>query len=209
MNFSQQMESLLDDLASTQTAYGGGSAAALTAAASCALVRMVAGHVLKRKLDDAIRTAVVGIAARLERIQAMLGRLAEEDAAAFSALWDCKRAVGGVRPLPPETIGTALVVPMSMTAAIEQALSDVAALRPYAGESLGHDLNAGAWMLAGAAAAAIQMMEANLEDVPDRAERDRLRTEAGLMLQRCREWRARVTEGVSRPDDPEPRALKT
>ena len=146
----------------------GGSVAALTGAASAALLALVCGVLQRRQpgvLSDQLETAA--------RLQQHLLELVDEDAAAFRAFLAAKRSGVGLL----EAIARAASAPLQIGSACAQviALSDTVEA-DTAGPMLG-DVRAARHLAAAAVQTAVAIAEQNLDLQPDAEARQALEEE--------------------------------
>ena len=131
----------LDGLAARTPTPGGGSAAALAGALSCAMARMVVAY---SKSDGERVTLFAG---RLEKADRMLRTLIDEDIAAYGALSAANREAkknSGAAEHREQALIAASLVPMEMAATATTALAAMDEFKPMAGKHLLSDLGVAA-----------------------------------------------------------------
>jgi formiminotetrahydrofolate cyclodeaminase len=178
----------LDELASRTPAPGGGAAAALAGALSCALARMVAAYSVSKSTDPATTECTNRIHSKLERADRMLRSLADEDVAAYQRLAVAMRERGKPGANSGEydsAIRMALAVPMEMAAVLAGAISIMRELTEVANRKLMSDLGAAAAIARGAARAANYVAEVNAGQLTEYAERNRAIESIERIIKRC------------------------
>jgi len=167
------IETFLEQLAARVPAPGGGATAALHAAQAAALVAMVARYSDSAKYADHAEeiTTITSTADRLR--QNALG-LAEEDAAAFTAVTEAYRLPKGTAEeaaARSAAIGSALVaaaqVPAIVVAVAEQVLGLAEQLLPIGNRNVVSDVAAAAEAARAAATTARVNVEVNLGGISD------------------------------------------
>lgn len=159
------VEDFVDRLASRSPTPGGGSVAALVGVLAAGLGRMAAALTLGKPKFADVEPNVRAIATRLERADAMLRRLVDEDAAAYGVL----SAALKQNPDDPtrrvkvqEAAALAGSVPLETVAFIAQVHSELQRLRGSANPALRSDVDAGIHLTHGAMLAAAANVRANL-----------------------------------------------
>jgi formiminotetrahydrofolate cyclodeaminase len=193
----QTVDDFLTDLAARIPAPGGGAAAALHAAQAAALVAMVARY------SDGPRYAehaevLAGIVTDADRLRAEALQLAEDDAAAFTA-------VANAYALPRTTDGRRESIAVALEAAcappvgvIEVAAATVALaerLAPIGNRAVITDVAAAAEAARAAATTARVNIEVNLSGIPDAGRKAGLRAKANsvdLVVERAEKVAAAV-----------------
>ena len=145
-----------------ETVPAGGSVSALVGANSAALLALAAGVLVHRGLDDAH-----GLRTRAEALQQRLLALVDEDAHAYRAFLEDKRAPGAIMRMADG--------PLQIAAACAEAvaLADEVAARITG--SIGADVRAAHRMAQAAHDAALELAEANLPFVRDELQRVQLK----------------------------------
>jgi len=153
----------LDRLAEKTPTPGGGSVAALTAALSCALARMVAAY---------SKPPAQPLAKRLHNADLMLRKLLSEDIAAYQALSATQaeaKADPAKEPQRQDALLTAALVPLEIAATATTALAAMDELKSLANKGLLCDLVVAASVGEAAVRAAGGLVRINLADVTDAA----------------------------------------
>lgn len=150
----------LDAVASREPAPGGGAVSALAGALATALGRMAAAFSDRSDQPE----AVIDAATRLERAQAALLELADDDAAAYARLTALEKLDEGdpEREDLPAAAALATSVPLAIAATASSALAAAETLAPACNRWLRSDLAIGAILSEAAARSAARMVDANL-----------------------------------------------
>lgn len=193
----QTVDDFLTDLAARIPAPGGGATAAVHAAQAAALVAMVARYSDGARFADHAEE-IAGITADADRLRAEALRLAEDDAAAFTA-------VANAYALPRDTDGRRESIAAALEAAcappagvIEVAAATVALaerLAPIGNRSVITDVAAAAEAARAAATTARVNIEVNLGGIPDAGRKAGLRAKANsvdLVVERAEKVTAAV-----------------
>ncbi len=167
------VENFLAQLAARVPAPGGGATAALHAAQAAALVAMVARYSDSAKYaDHAEETTTITTAA--DRLRAEAVDLAEQDAAAFTAVTEAYRlpkdtpdAVAARSEAIAEALVRAAHVPAIVVAVAEQALGLAEKLLPIGNRNVISDVAAAAEAARAAATTARVNVEINLAGIKD------------------------------------------
>jgi methenyltetrahydrofolate cyclohydrolase len=165
----QTLDDFLTDLAARVPAPGGGATAAVHAAQAAALVAMVARY------SDSARFAahaeeISGILADADRLRLEAVRLAEADAAAFTAVADAyalPRDAEGRREAIQRALRGACVPPAAVIAVAAGTVALAERLTPIGNRSVITDVAAAAEAARAAATTARVNIEVNLSGIPD------------------------------------------
>ena len=137
----------LDRLAARAPAPGGGAAAGVVGALAAALGRMVAAYSVGKKTPDADRAEVDRLAGQLERADAMLRGLVDEDARAYANYARLARDAGDDAASRTEldaASGLALAAPLEICAGAAGVLAILEELAPVTSRYILSDLEASA-----------------------------------------------------------------
>ena len=174
------IETFLEQLAARVPAPGGGATAALHAAQAAALVAMVARYSDSAKYAEHAEE-ITTITATADRLRQNALGLAEEDAAAFTAVTEAYRLPKGTAEeaaARSAAIGRALVaaaqVPAVVVAVAEQVLGLAEQLLPIGNRNVVSDVAAAAEAARAAATTARVNVEINLGGIKDPAARGEL-----------------------------------
>lgn len=140
-------QDFLDKLAARTPTPGGGAVAGLAGALSCSLARMVAAYSLGKKTADADRSAIENLTGILERADAMMRELIDEDAQAYATYSEISRRKDSdeaTRRAKDEALVMAMTVPLGISATAAEAVAALEQLAPIAGKYLLSDLEAAA-----------------------------------------------------------------
>ncbi|WP_448609218.1 cyclodeaminase/cyclohydrolase family protein [Geodermatophilus sp. URMC 60] len=169
------IETFLEQLAARVPAPGGGATAALHAAQAAALVAMVARYSDSAKYADHAEE-IATITSTADRLRENALGLAEEDAAAFTAVTEAYRLPKGTpdeAAARSEAIATALVaaarVPAVVVAVADQVLGLAEQLLPIGNRNVVSDVAAAAEAARAAATTARVNVEVNLGGIKDPA----------------------------------------
>jgi formiminotetrahydrofolate cyclodeaminase len=169
------VETFLEQLAARVPAPGGGATAALHAAQAAALVAMVARYSDSAKYADHAEE-IATITSTADRLRENALGLAEEDAAAFTAVTEAYRLPKGTpdeAAARSEAIATALVaaarVPAVVVAVADQVLGLAEQLLPIGNRNVVSDVAAAAEAARAAATTARVNVEINLGGISDPA----------------------------------------
>ena len=169
------VETFLAQLAARVPAPGGGATAALHAAQAAALVAMVASYSDSAKYADHAEE-IATITSTADRLRQNALGLAEEDAAAFTAVTEAYRLPKGApdeAAARSEAIATALVaaarVPAVVVAVADQVLGLAEQLLPIGNRNVISDVAAAAEAARAAATTARVNVEINLGGIKDPA----------------------------------------
>jgi formiminotetrahydrofolate cyclodeaminase len=175
----QPLARLLDVVASTDPAPGGGSSAALAGALAAALLQMSAGLELAREGETAERNGIPGDAP--ERARALRGRsleLADQDLSSYAPVLDALRLPAG-HPERAERLQAALAGASRAPVAIAEAAAETAALAARvtaaANPAIRGDALAGVVIAEAATVAAASLVEINLAGREDDVDLARVR----------------------------------
>jgi len=167
------IETFLEQLAARVPAPGGGATAALHAAQAAALVAMVARYSDSAKYAEHAEE-ITTITATADRLRQNALGLAEEDAAAFTAVTEAYRLPKGTAEeaaARSAAIGSALVaaaqVPAIVVAVAEQVLGLAEQLLPIGNRNVVSDVAAAAEAARAAATTARVNVEVNLGGISD------------------------------------------
>jgi methenyltetrahydrofolate cyclohydrolase len=154
---------LLDVVASTDPAPGGGSSAALAAALGASLLEMAAGLELAREAPDPSLSADLPERARELRAQALA--LADRDLSSYAPVLDARRLPAG-HPERAERVEAALTEASQAPLAIAEAAAEAAELGArvtiVSNPAVRGDALAGVLIAEAATAAAASLVEINL-----------------------------------------------
>ncbi len=155
----------LDRLASNAPTPGGGAVAALVGATAAALGRMACAFTLGNPRFVEVQSRVEALTLRLERSEALLRRLVDEDAAAYEAL----RAAFKILKSDPArekriqtAAETAAATPLETLTFARAVRGDLAALAPLANPNLRSDVEVGLHLAEAAMRAAAINVRVNL-----------------------------------------------
>lgn len=169
------IETFLEQLAARVPAPGGGATAALHAAQAAALVAMVARYSDSAKYADHAEE-IATITSTADRLRQNALGLAEEDAAAFTAVTEAYRLPKGTpdeAAARSEAIATSLVaaarVPAVVVAVADQVLGLAEQLLPIGNRNVVSDVAAAAEAARAAATTARVNVEINLGGIKDPA----------------------------------------
>ena len=169
------IETFLEQLAARVPAPGGGATAALHAAQAAALVAMVARYSDSAKYADHAEE-IATITSTADRLRHNALGLAEEDAAAFTAVTEAYRLPKGTpdeAAARSEAIATSLVaaarVPAVVVAVADQVLGLAEQLLPIGNRNVVSDVAAAAEAARAAATTARVNVEVNLGGIKDPA----------------------------------------
>ena len=169
------IETFLEQLAARVPAPGGGATAALHAAQAAALVAMVARYSDSAKYADHAEE-IATITSTADRLRQHALGLAEEDAAAFTAVTEAYRLPKGTpdeAAARSEAIATSLVaaarVPAVVVAVADQVLGLAEQLLPIGNRNVVSDVAAAAEAARAAATTARVNVEINLGGIKDPA----------------------------------------
>jgi formiminotetrahydrofolate cyclodeaminase len=201
------IESFPDRLAARVPAPGGGATAALHAAQAAALVAMVARYSDSAKFADHAEE-ITNIAATADRLRQNALGLAEDDAAAFTAVmqaYGLPRGTPGEAAARSEAIAGALVaaahVPAIVIAVAEHVLSLTEQLLPIGNRNVISDVAAAAEATRAAATTARVNVEVNLGGIKNAATRRELAAVADTvddLVLRAEKVTAAVRDGLVR-----------
>ena len=201
------LETFLAQLAARVPAPGGGATAALHAAQAAALVAMVARYSDSARFADHAEE-IATIAATADRLRENALGLAEDDAAAFTAV---TTAYGLPKGTPDEAVArsaaiakalvTAAHVPAMVIAVAEQVLSLAEQLLPIGNRNVISDVAAASEAARAAATTARVNVEINLGGIKDPATWGELAAVAGTvddLVLRAEKVTAAVRDGLVR-----------
>lgn len=170
----QTFADLLASIAAKTPTPGGGAVASATAALAAALAQMVVSFSIGKKNLVAHEPELRAAAMRLERSRELLLGLADEDAAAYSAVNELSR-------LPedhprraaelPEALAASIQVPLSTAAACVELLRLLVSLSGTTNRHLRSDLAIAAILADAAVRASRCNVLANTASIPDPAQR--------------------------------------
>jgi formiminotetrahydrofolate cyclodeaminase len=174
---SLSLKKFLAKVASTaEPVPAGGSVAALTGAASAALVALACG-VLRRHHVDGIS----GLEERAAELQQRLLTLVDEDAQAFRAFLDAKRSGGDLRAVAARTSRAPLLIGAACADVLE--LSRHLEATPHMGAILG-DVRAARHLAQAALTSALDIAEQDVGLPTDPSEQQTLRDEIAELRRR-------------------------
>jgi formiminotetrahydrofolate cyclodeaminase len=175
----QPLGRLLDVVASTDPAPGGGSSAALAGALAAALLQMSAGLELARERDAAERNGIPGDAP--ERARELRGRsleLADQELSSYAPVLEALRLPAG-HPERAEQLRAALAGASRAPVAIAEAAAETATLAARvtaaASTAIRGDALAGVLIAEAATVAAASLVEINLAGRDDDVDLARVR----------------------------------
>jgi formiminotetrahydrofolate cyclodeaminase len=180
----------LNRLASEASTPGGGSVAALTAALATGLGRMACALTLGKERFADVAPAVRDLASRLQRADAMLQELIDEDAVAYEQLAQAFRrgaSASGRQSDPARrkqiaaAAGVAAGVPLQTLALAVRVRRDLEHLASVCNPNLKPDVDAGIHLALAAMQAAAANIHANLPFLPE-AKRETVRAELEQLL---------------------------
>lgn len=161
------MDDFLDHLASGPPVPGGGSAAALTAAVSAGLVSMVC---LVTARHSSGCEGLAGVEREANELRAHLVTLMGDDARAFEAVLEARRAPGDQRAIVVrETLRRATTIPLDVAQAAHRILGLCARIAASARPSTMADLGVAAALAGAAFDGATLTARVNLRDLDDPA----------------------------------------
>jgi formiminotetrahydrofolate cyclodeaminase len=154
------IEAAFEAVAARRPAPGGGAVSAIAAGLAAALGRMAAAFSDRSDLPEAVADA----ASRLQRAQAALLELADDDAAAYARLTALEKLDEGdpQREELPAAAALATSVPLAIAATASSALAAAEVLVPACNRWLRSDLAISAILAEAAARSAARMVDANL-----------------------------------------------
>src|SRR3712207_6184304 len=201
------IETFLDQLAARVPAPGGGATAALHAAQAAALVAMVARYSDSAKYAEHAEE-IATITATADRLRQNAMGLAEEDAAAFTAVTEAYRLPKGTADeaaARSEAIARALVaaanVPAIVVRVADQVLGLAEQLPPIGNRNVISDVAAAAEAARAAATTARVNVEINLGGIKDPANWGKLRSVTDTvddLVLRAEKVTAAVRDGLVR-----------
>ena len=161
------LEGFLDRLASAAPTPGAGAAAALTAAASAAIVTMACRVTARRNTAS---EALAQMEQEAEALRARLTALVQEDADAFTAVIEARRAPDEERPAAARAaLVRATEVPVDIARGAERILALCDRLATSARASTVSDLGVAVLLAAAALEGAALTARVNLRDLDDPA----------------------------------------
>jgi methenyltetrahydrofolate cyclohydrolase len=184
-----RIDEFLDCLADRTPTPGGGGVAALAGALGSAQARMVAAYSVNSKTDGATRRRIESAAAELRATDEIQRALVSQDAKAYAALGDARRAAkddSSRRDAYLQAVLKAIGVPMEIAAVAARSLQTMNDMKEVAGRYLLSDLLVAAVLADSAASAAAQMVRVNLAEVEDGTLREKLAHDVSNIEQRCR-----------------------
>ena len=174
---SVSVNEFLAKVASTAEAVpAGGSVAALTGAASAALLVLVCGVLRRRHVEG-----VSGLEERAAELQQRLLRLVDEDAQAFRAFLDMQRSAGDMRGVAARTSRTPLLIGAACAEVVD--LSRLIEETPHLGAILG-DVRAAHHLAQGALASALDIAEQDIGLHADASAQQTLREDIAELRRR-------------------------
>jgi formiminotetrahydrofolate cyclodeaminase len=190
-----QLAGFLDALAAKTPTPGGGAVASAVGATGAALARKVVGYSLGKKSLAAHQPALELAARELDVARALLLRLADEDAAAYSL-------VSELQKLPetdprrvaewPTAVAAAIAAPRATAAACSDLLRLLESLAPITNRQLRSDLTIAAVLAEAGAKAGWWNVQVNLPLLPEADERSAVRTDVELLIRQAADRRARI-----------------
>jgi formiminotetrahydrofolate cyclodeaminase len=196
----QKVGELLDAVAARQPVPGGGAVAALTAALSAALGRMVVEYSRGRKSSAGHEQAHAEILSSLARLQSTALSLADADAEAFaklSALWKLARDDPRRRQEWPGAVAAAIDAPRRVMEAALEALGCLERLSGSVGANIRSDLAISALLAQAGAEAAACNVRINLPLLDDAQQAGDLERETARRLEQAAS-RRRAIEAACR-----------
>jgi formiminotetrahydrofolate cyclodeaminase len=181
----QNVGALLDAIAARRPVPGGGAVAALTAALSSALGRMVVEYSRGKPSAAGHETEHAEVLAALHGLQGRALALADADAQAFaklSGLWKLKRDDPQRRAEWPAAVAACIDAPRRVMDASLEALDCLERLSASVGANIRSDLAIAALLAQAGAEAAACNVRINLPLLDDRREAERLETETAGRL---------------------------
>jgi len=193
------VRALLDSLASSSPAPGGGAAAALTGALGAALVQMTANLTIGKPRYASVQDQARVLESAADTARHRLEALADEDAAAFarvSAAYGLPRATEGERAdrdaAIQESLRGAAQVPLETARTCREVLHLAEGAAPVLNRSVIADVMVGAQLAnAGLAGAAINV-EVNIASITDPAAALGLRAELDVVVAGATELLERI-----------------
>lgn len=189
MNFAEMSVSqLLDALASSEPAPGGGTASAIAGAMGASLLVMVTGLTRSRHETDEDKSALGDAREVLVPLTADLTRLAEADTEAFKAVMAAYRQpktsdeekTARSRAIQDALRG-ATIVPLDTLRACADALAQSLAVARHGNRSAASDAGVAIALLRAAAAGAYANVRINLDSITDEAFRSTTDAEAARL----------------------------
>lgn len=180
-----KLADFLDRLASDAPTPGGGAVAALTGALAASLGRMACTLTAGKPKFADVEPQVNLISARLNRTALLLGKLIDEDAAAYgelSAAFKLDHANPERKQRVAAAAGLAAAVPFETVAISRQVLGDLRRLKPICNPNLRSDVEAGIHLARAAMHAAAANVRVNLPSLPNE-QSARVDRELGRLLE--------------------------
>lgn len=206
---SLRFDLLLDAIAAKSPVPGGGAVAAASGALAAALAGMVVSYSLGRKGLEAHQDHLAAVQRQLAAARRVLLDLADDDAAAFSAMTELRKAPPTTPDLDArrqEAVWAACAVPLAALAACAELLALIQSLLGATNPNLRSDLTVAADLALGAARASRWNVEVNLPSLQDAPLRAKAQADMASMLARCQAAADAVIADACRPPAPGPGA---
>ncbi len=198
MYLDQTLQHYLDDLASSQPAPGGGSAAALSGAMGAGLASMVCRLTLGKEAYAAVQQEIEGLLRQTEKLRLRFQQLMQEDIEAYgrlSASYKLPRETGEERVTRSTTIQERLVeaalVPLEVTECAAELIQCCQRIAEIGNATVLSDVVMGAILASSAGEGAALMVRINLRAMKN----EKLVAEWG---ERLRGALILISEGVQR-----------
>lgn len=169
MYIDQTLQSYLDDLASSQPAPGGGSAAALSGAMGAGLASMVCRLTLGKEAYAGVQQEIEGLLRQTEKLRLRFQQLMQEDIEAYgrlSASYKLPRETGEERATRSTTIQERLVeaalVPLEVTECAAELIQCCQRIAEIGNATVLSDVVMGAILASSAGEGAALMVRINL-----------------------------------------------
>jgi formiminotetrahydrofolate cyclodeaminase len=187
---SLPLQSFLTDLAAKAPTPGGGSVAALVGAVATSQARMVLAYTVGRADAPDKEAHLRELLDELDRGQEMFGQLMSEDMAAYERYATARKSDDPAER--QRAIATAVTVPMEvvvLASAVGARLDEIKGeVNPY----LYSDWQVSAILAFAAARSAALNVRANLRELADHAEAERLENQLNALLHRAHHHRSAV-----------------
>lgn len=191
---TRTIEAFLDAAAARQATPGGGAVAALAGAMSAAMGEMTVHYSIGKKgLEQYVKTFEESLAA-LHRARQMFLRLMVEDQAAYEAMAEARKQRKDISKAA--TIGAE--VPQTIAATAVSVLDICDKLADGVNRNLISDLSVCAELAMATTRAALANVRANLPDIADAKERDRIEATSAKLLAHATALIQRIAPRISK-----------
>ena len=187
---NQRVHAFLDDVAARKPTPGGGSVAAAAGALAVTLARMVVGYSGGKSAAPATVANVDQAAECLAQADAMLRRLANEDATAYQLYVAGRKSGDPVEAA--RSAGVAAAVPLEIAAVASSALGILDRFKTSFNVNLVSDLGVAAVLADACVQAALYNVRVNLRDGDRMDPEGEVREEVSLLLENARRARESV-----------------